>query len=52
LPASCAALAKIIEPNVAGGRNTTWPSLRCGAISRGDIVLREGRGRAQDQFGR
>ena len=33
LPASCAALAKIIEPNVAGGRNTTWPSPRCGASS-------------------
>jgi hypothetical protein len=25
------AVAKIIEPNVAGGRNTTWPSVRCGA---------------------
>ena len=34
LPASRAALAKIIEPNVAGGRNTTWPSARCGASSR------------------
>jgi hypothetical protein len=33
-------LAKIIEPKVAGGRNTTWPSARCGAISR-----------TQDQFG-
>ncbi len=33
LPASCAAFAKIIEPNVAGGRNTTWPSPRCGASS-------------------
>ena len=31
LPASRAACAKIIEPNVAGGRNTTWPSRRCGA---------------------
>ncbi len=31
LPASRAAIAKIIEPNVAGGRNTTWPSVRCGA---------------------
>ena len=33
LPASRAALAKIIEPKVAGGRNTTCPSARCGASS-------------------
>ena len=51
LPASCAALAKIIEPKVAGGRNTTWPSVRCGASSLRDIGLREGRGGAQDQLG-
>ena len=50
LPASRAALAKIIEPNVAGGRNTTWPSRKCGA-SVGDVGLREGWRRAQDQFG-
>ena len=31
LPASCAALANSIEPKVPGGRNTTWPSARCGA---------------------
>ena len=28
-----AAAAKIIEPKVAGGRNTTWPSAKCGASS-------------------
>src|SRR5258707_2550437 len=33
LPASRTALAKIIEPKVAGGRNTTCPSIRCGASS-------------------
>ncbi len=31
LPASHAALANSTEPNVPGGRNTTWPSARCGA---------------------
>ena len=51
LPASCAAVAKIIEPNVAGGRNTTWPSRQMRREQAGDIGLRERRGRAQDQFG-
>ena len=51
LPASCAALAKIIEPKVAGGRNTTWPSRKMRREQPRDIGLREGRGRAQDQLG-
>ena len=34
LPASCCAFAKMYEPNVPGGRNTTCPSVRCGASAR------------------
>ena len=39
------------EPNVPGGRKTTWPSDRCGASAARDVGLR-GRGRrAHDQLG-
>ena len=34
LPASHAVLANSTEPKVPGGRNTTWPSARCGASTR------------------
>ena len=36
-------------PKVPGGRKTTWPSSRCGAIAAGDVGLRHRRRRDDDR---
>ncbi len=51
LPASRVALAKMIEPNVPGGRNTTWPSREMRRERARDVGLRGRRSGAEDQFG-